>query len=157
MVGRLKEASAVIADLDESIRSDAWDMLKPFVAGSTKPAQVNDGGSDPGDDKVPAALNETALVEEHTSDHDGHSNGLLVAAILYGTYGQGPYKPRDLTKVGEAHLLLLPRWNNFLPRAKVGDRKLFRKSSEGWIITTEGSKWLSATYGVKRGTQPKPE
>jgi hypothetical protein len=157
IVGRLKKASTVISALDPSIRGDAWDLLKPFVAGTAGTPPLKGNGDGIGDKNPAGDLNETALVEEHASDHDGNSNGLLISAILYGSYGLGPYKPKDFRKIGEAHLLLLPTWGNFLPRTKVGDKKLLRKSNDGWIITSDGAKWLSGTYGVRRGTQPRPE
>lgn len=162
-VKRLKAASKVISGLDAEMRTDGWAILKPYITGAEGGggAGVDSGGSGSGASNTntgPAgsALNLVELLEEHASDDDANKNGLLIAAILYGTYGHGPYKPKEFKAVGDEHHLLLPRWSNFFPRTNVDEKKAFRNTKDGWVLTAHGGKWITATYGVKRGTQPKP-
>jgi hypothetical protein len=155
-VKRLKDANKVISALDPTIRSDGWEILRPFVVGSqSAPQEKHDrhkGATTKG-----GTLDLAALIEEHASDDDAAVNGLLAAAILFGTYGHGPYAPKEFADLGEQHRLLMPRMNNFLPRTKRDEKKIFRNTKEGWVITTSGGKWLASTFGVKRGTQSKAD
>lgn len=164
---RLKEANQVLAKLDPAIREDAWGVLKPYVTGRPGAASPGGarggggsgagnggGGSGGGGGEGPDIR---ALLDEHATDDNPTENGLLVAAILYATYGDGPYEPKELTAIGEEHRLRMPILHNFLPRTKREEKKVFRKTKGGWVITLDGAKWLQATYGVTRGTQEKPE
>jgi hypothetical protein len=161
-VKRLKSVNEVIGELDPDIRADGWAMLKPYVIGEEGDGN-GDGsegaktGKESGGGRSGKLLDVVTLIEEHASDDDAAENGLLAAAILYGTYGHGPYAPKDITAVGEEHHLLMPRMNNFLPRTKREEKKIFRNTNGGWVLTTHGGKWMTATYGVKRGTQTKAD
>lgn len=171
-VTRLKAVNKVVKELAPEIRVGAWEVLAPYVKGGSGSGAA-DGANDTGKtsrgggegkqvagkaaSRTPQPLDEDALLDQFASEHDAQSNGLLVAAIMYGKYGNGPYAPKELSDLGEEHRLPMPRMGNFLRRTKRDEKKLFRNGKDGWMITSDGAKWLSAEYGIKRGTSKRPE
>jgi hypothetical protein len=156
-VKRLRAVNQEVSKLDPAIRGEAWDLLKPYVIGAPVPSHGDGGTGARAPAKQPRDLDVRTLLDEHASDDGPIENGLLVAAILYGTYGDGPFEPKEFKAVGDEHRLLMPIMHNFLPRTKRDEKKIFRKTRGGWVITLDGAKWLTATYGVKRGTTTKSD
>ncbi len=164
-VKRLRAVNKVVAELDPAIRSAAWDLLKPFVTAAHadgEPSHHGEGGRSGDSGQAPPhrkaqPLDMGALLDQHASDDKKTENGLLVAAILYGTYGDGPFTSHEFTALGDEHRLPMPHMHNLLPKTKRDNKKVFRQSKDGWMITGSGGKWLRETYGVKRGTEPKSE
>jgi hypothetical protein len=169
---RLKTVNKVIKELDPAIRAPAWDVLAPYV--TDKPAAGSSGGGGRGNSgggggagsgdaasenerRTPKPLDEDALLDEFSSEHDPVANALLVTALLYGKYGNGPYAPKELSDFGEEHRLPMPQMGNFLRRTKRDEKKLFRNGKDGWMLTGDGAKWIGEHFGVKRGTEARSE
>ena len=159
-VERLRKANAVIGELDPAIRTEAFAILRPYVAGSRRQqadAQVEDEneGNESEDDTGWSGYDE--LIEKHESDRD-HENALLALSIYYDRHGRGPMELSQVKAVATEFNLDVPkRLDKFFDRAKRDEGEVLRQQSDGWKVTPSGEKWLQKTYGVSRGKRAASE
>jgi hypothetical protein len=158
-VKRLEEVDAVIKKLDPAIRSDAFGLLKGYVAGGRISVDLPDDEDDELDEeRTPkrqqrgGALDVDALVEEFETDKDV-DNALLALAIYYGRHGRGPFKMTALKSIATELKLTVPDRLDmtFKAGAKKDGKEVLRKQADGWKVTPSGETWLKTTYGVSRG------
>jgi hypothetical protein len=156
---RLRQVSAVIGDLDPTIRPDAWQMLKDFVTGGASPVTKPGGGegdkgaSPPGAGSPPADVQ--ALVDKFES-HADIENALLVLAIIFMQHGRGPFTTSLVKSIATEHNLPIPqRVDVSFRNIKRDGSDLLRKGADGrWKITPAGENWIKGTYSIKRGSAP---
>jgi hypothetical protein len=159
-VDRLNEVNGVISKLDESIRADAWGILRPYVTGG-QPVSPPSGGKRKGEKEEstpppPTDATEEELIDRLESDKD-HENLFLATAIAFKRHGRGPFAMKVIKDVAEKYKLSIPR----RPDVTFGNSprdgaEVARKQADGWRITTSGANWLKKTYGVTPGKDPLP-
>jgi hypothetical protein len=159
-VDRLNEVNAVISKLDESIRAEAWCILRPYVSGdqpvSPSPDRNGEGEKEEEGTPPPPDATEEELIDRFESEQD-HENLFLATAITFRRHGRGPFAMKVIKGVAEQYKLSIPK----RPDATFGNSprdgaEVARKQADGWRITTTGAKWLKKTYGVTLGKDPLP-
>jgi hypothetical protein len=157
-VKRLQAVNAVISKLDETIRADAYELLKPYIADDLRPPGANpkvQQAASPLRSQA-GSFNAQALVDKHESAADT-DNVFLCLAIFHARHGRGPFTMRQLKAISEEFDLAIPdRHDNTLRRAKRGTSKtlVVKQGSDGWKITPGGETWLKSEYEVTRGREP---
>jgi hypothetical protein len=176
-VERLKAVNAVIEGVDPAIRSDAFKVLEPYVAGRSATGD-GDGAGDEHErtgsgngvgvgntGKAASAATARALDAEAITQlvemHEGTNatdNGVLVTAIFYSVYGRGPFEPKDFKTFADRHAMIWPnQYHKAVARRKYDGNAIVRKARDGWYVTTAGEAYFRETYGVKRGNQSRSE
>lgn len=160
-VERLKKVSGIIADLDEAIRADAFEILVPYVIGG----EADDAEADEGEANASAKRRKARsekvdydhLIEEYESDKDSE-NAKLSLAILFDRHGRGPFQMSHIKNIADEFNISVPvRLDmTFKGAAKQDGKEVLRKQSDGWKVTPAGETWLKTTYGVAKGKKPLP-
>jgi len=162
---RLKDINDVVKGLDESIRSDAFAVLRPYADGAaTKDGEggrrlPSDNDADLGED---AALIDpdvaAAFLEQHVSDKPA-DNAKAIAALIYSVYGNADFSVAEVNKIAhEAGLMVPDRVDVTLGGASVDKRALFQKRKSGvYRPTINGRKFFKDEYGVIPGTAKRPD
>jgi hypothetical protein len=158
---RLKQVSAVISDLDPTIRSDAWQMLKVFVTGGASPTTKPGGGGGDQTSSLDEAASPPADVQALVDKFESHAdieNALLVLAIIFMQHGRGPFTTSLVKSIATEQNLPIPqRVDVSFRNIKRDGSDLLRKGADGrWKITPAGENWIKETYSVKRGSAPIP-
>jgi hypothetical protein len=178
-VARLRKVNGVVSGLDPVLRSEAFELLKPYITGSPEPSRsagikVASASAKPrkttsakktsrsapnfGPPAAEPTDDEDTLIEKHLSDAD-HENAMLALALFYKRHGRGPFALTYVDAIARQHHLNMPkRQDKFFGGAKRGEPKVavVRRQAEGWKITPSGETWLKATYGVLMGRNPLP-
>lgn len=158
-VDRLNEVNGVISKLDESIRADAWSILRPYVTGDEDVSRTpGSKGKDVKDESTPPPPDSTEeeLIDKFESEKD-HENLFLATGITFKRHGRGPFAMKVIKDVADQHKLSIPK----RPDVTFGNSprdgaEVARKQADGWRITTTGAKWFKKTYGVQPGKDPLP-
>ena len=162
---RLQEIDDVVKGLDESIRSQAFTVLRPYADGA--PLKVKEGhrrsppenGADQGED---AALIEpdvaAAFLEEHVGDRPS-DNAKAIAALIYSVYGNADFSVAEVNEIAhEAGVMVPDRVDVTLGGASVDKKPLFQKRKSGvYRPTINGRKFFKDEYGVSPGTAKRPD
>lgn len=152
---KLLEMSAVIKQLDESMREAALRILTPLyfpdhaVPSKTLP-------------KNNSSLGESASLASDTSDigefiesfEQGKpaDNVLLLVAWLYSRHGAYPITAKELQELGASSgLVLSNRPDNVMRSAKNEGKSLFTQQGKGWRLTVSGELYVRGKYNVKKG------
>jgi hypothetical protein len=164
-VARLEEVNAVIAKVEEAIRAEAFDLLKPYISGDAVEGEPDvsntDGNGGSGSNggsgrrrRSGGAFDAEALVDDHESDNEA-DNVYLCLAIFYARHGRGPFTMPQLKTIAQEFGLAIPgRHDNTIRDAKRDGKAVVRKGADGWKITPGGETWLKETYKVTRGHGP---
>jgi hypothetical protein len=147
---KLLEINKVLLKLDSSIRSQAFEILRPLYF-DTKPAQNSEdeiavGGGDEFD------VTEFFKKGKGTKPSD---NVLHIVAWLYSQHGNIIFTKILLKEEGGKHDLILPdRPDMTMRQMKHKGKAIFKKSGSGYRLTTHGQTYCSRVYGVKAGKKP---
>ena len=164
VVQRLKAISDVIASLDESIRVQAFAVLKPYADGT--PTKVRAGAETPpqnGSDGVSRDVLvdpevAAAFMEQHVSDKPS-DNVKAIAALIYSIYGNVEFSTAEVNEIAHEVGMTVPdRVDVTLSGASVDKRALFQKRRSGvYRPTVHGRTFFKDVYGVTQGTAKRPE
>jgi hypothetical protein len=154
-VKRLKEADQVIKLLDPAIRAAAFDLLQPYITGSKqdspKPPKENRDLS-----AADTNMMSTLLAKfDHKKPSD---NVMLIAAYHFSQFGVAPLSFQEVRTIAEGSGLTIPgRLEMTFSSAARSGRKLFSSAGRGQVKpTVQGEQFLKETYGISKGTLPKP-
>jgi hypothetical protein len=157
-VTRLEEVNKVIARLDPSIKAQAFDVLRSYVAGDEKRPERSAGDSH-GNSETPKSepeSNATGAAAFFTRfDHQKPSeNALLLAAYHYLTFGIEPFSAEEMRSEASTVGLTIPsRIDKTYASAKRDGKALFQRvGAAQFRPTVHGEAYLKTTYQVKKGT-----
>lgn len=158
LVTRLKRVNDVIKGLDEAIRADAFLLLRPYVesrvpAPAAPEAKTGAGASSQAREPDLGTFLESRSVEKP-------SDALyLLAAYHFSQFGSAPFSVDEVRQIADSAGLTVPkRIDMTFESAKRDSKDLFRRAGRNqWAPTVAGELWMKATYGVTKGTKPKPE
>lgn len=157
-VERLRAVNATITELDQTIRAEAFALLKGYVTGETDDEEST-GGAEGGDHARSGPrhgdIDTEQLVEKHESDKE-YENALLALAVFYMRQGRAEFNMSSIREIAKEFNLDIPeRVDVTLGGMKRDGSKLLRKQADGrYKVTQGGESWLQATYGVRKGKQP---
>lgn len=160
-VERLKKANAVVLGLDESIRGDAFKILRPYVEGkSTTVRDVlhQDGGEDGGQQEAPDTSNAEAFVRSQNLARPADA-ATAIAAWWFGEYGSAPLRRADVERIGNEIGVTLPnRPDKTLAGMRHDSRPVYRTAGRGKFVPTvpHGELFIQETYGVTKGRKTPP-
>lgn len=162
---RLQEINDVVKGLDESIRSQAFTVLKPYADGATPkvsegrqrltPANHVEQGEDTAHIEPDIA---TAFLEEHVSEKPS-DNAKAIAALIYSVYGNVDFSVAEVNEIAhEAGVMVPDRVDVTLGGASVDKKPLFQKRKSGvYRPTINGRKFFKEEYGVSPGTAKRSD
>jgi hypothetical protein len=162
IVERLKQANEAVAKLDPAIRAEAFAILRPYVEGDESPGRstkkersAEDEISDEADDEP-----DTSDLEELIQAHEVKKPSdavLLLAAYLFSQYGKVPFEVNEITELGEAVGLTVPRRIDMTLEGTKRDKKsLFRRAGRGkFAPTVHGELFFKEEYDVKKGRKKR--
>lgn len=157
-VKRLKEANAVIKQLDPAIRSAAFELLSGYVSQGDHGAPSVQGGSSSGKHTGGASVSAGSFFakQEHTTPAE---NVWLVVAFLYSRYGRESFTLEDIRAVAKDEGLNLPdRFNSNLQAKKWKDKPLCTSAGYGkFRLTAHGARYVEETYKIRAGREQKAE
>ena len=155
-VTRLKEVNGVLEKLDPSIRSQAFDLLKPYITG--RPAvESGDGASEEGESEEADGDGSAEAFFSKFNDEKPSDNALLVAAYVYSRYGVTAFTVEEVRKLATDVGLTIPdRVDMTFIAAQRDGKALFRRAGKGeFRPTVYGEAHLKTTYNVKKGKVKK--
>lgn len=176
-VDRLKEVNGVIEELDERIRAEAFEVLKPYVlnglpTGATRPP-TPPGGAATGGPSGPSTTHEgekhagegnvgEGSLREFMAEHENHEkpsdNVYAIAAWWYAQYGLAPISKATIDALAASiGVTVSTRSDKTLQNSAVSGKKNFYKKGSGFVPKPDGEKWLRETYGVRKGTKTPPD
>ena len=162
---RLKEINDVVKGLDESIRPQAFTVLKPYV--DARPTNVHEGGRRPSiENGVDLGEHEllvdpdvaATFLEEHMSEKPS-DNVKAIGALIYSVYGNCDFTTSEVNEIAHEVGVEVPdRVDVTLSGASVDKRNLFQKRRSGvYRPTANGRKFFKDEYGVSSpGTAKRP-
>jgi hypothetical protein len=153
---KLAEMNKVIGDLDESIRSAAFDLLVPlFFDDHERGSETkSETATKPGRERETASSHDPAQLFSKNEHDKPKDNVHLVAASLYAEYGLFPMTAADIRASADGAGLIIPtRPDNTMRSAKKAGRSLYRQKGSGWELTVSGEAFLKEKYGVTRGNR----
>jgi hypothetical protein len=160
---KLLEISGFVTKLDPSMRTAAFEIVRPIYFGEKPPRQkreaeeqVPDAGSRESED----ARTELADFIEKYDHKKPADNVMLLAAWLYSTYGVYPITVKKIKELGNSCGLIVPaRPDNMMRQAKKKKSKslFFTRQGKGWQLTVSGETHLKEKYNVKKGNKPFPK
>jgi hypothetical protein len=149
---RLQEVGKIIEKLPTEIRSEAFGLLKGYVA-----QQVTTPTRREGPAEYAAGSGEGADLFSRF-DHDKPSDNVrLVAAYLFQEYGSDPFSLEEVKAVATNAGITIPdRVDMTLAKATENGKQLFTRVGRGkFKPTVHGEAFLKVTYGVKKGTKKR--
>jgi len=154
-VKRLSQVNKAITQLDPAIRSQAFELLLPFVTGANSTESAGSRVSAPTRETGLSTLQE--LLTKHGTD-DPADNCKLIAVHWYAEYGNQPLPAKRLKELADAAGITIPsRPDNTLRNALSGGKHLFQVVGRGsFRPTLSGELLFKATYGVRKGAKPLP-
>lgn len=175
VVKRLKRVDKIIVDLDPAIRASAFAILQPWVVSQL--SERSPGVATPKKRAKRATVKSTATAEDESIpvgdnsgldreafflkfNHDKPSDNVLaVVAWQYNQHGLAPFTVDEIRQVGNDVGITIPeRVDKTLTGAKDDGKTCFTRAGKGLFRpTVHGEARLKKKYGVKKGTQPKPQ
>jgi len=155
-VSRIQEVNGIVEKLDQSIRSQVFDLLKPYITAHA----VSEPGDEASEDSESDAGDSGAAAEAFFSkfNHDKPSdNALSVAAYLYSRFGVSVFTIEEIRELANDVGLTIPdRVDMTFTAAKRSGKALFRRAGKGeFRPTVHGEAYLKTTYDVKKGNAKK--
>lgn len=174
VVRRLKRVDKIIAELDPAIRAPAFATLQPWVVSpsattlssrsSTPSTKKKAAKSKAASDTSPEPAGDNSRLDSDAFflkfNHDKPSdNALLVVAWHYNQFGLAPFSGDEIRKLADDVGITVPeRVDMTIANAKNDGKSCFTRAGKGLFRpTVHGEARLKRTYGVKKGTQPKPK
>lgn len=162
MVGRLQEVNAVVETLDESIRADAFSILRPYVdgksAGKVKHEEEDADTGDASEESVDTSSAE-AFVRSQKDVRKPAEAAKAIAAWWFGEYGSAAIKKEDIKRIaGEIGVTIPGRPDNTLRALKSAGKPVYRVSKRGAFVPTapHGELFFQNEYKVKKGRKATP-
>jgi hypothetical protein len=173
IVKRMKEVEKVVLQLDETVRSAAFAIMRDYIlAGADRatsegqpPGSQRRTGSSRADatekkttSKVVAPAGLEAFLNKFESDRPDH-NARAIAAHMYREYGLEPFTLEEVRELATEGGVTIPaRVDMTFAQAKHEKKKLFKRAGRGkFRPTVHGEAYFKATYGVRMGRKKRPE
>jgi hypothetical protein len=159
MVARLQEVNAVVETLDESIRADAFSILRPYIDGKQSPGKKTEKQEDgDGNGQGEADTSDLSNFFSSLTISKPSEAAYAIAAWLFSQYGSAPFTISEIRELGAQLGYTIPdRIDKTLAGAKDEGKSLFRKAGRGlWGPTVQGELWFKSEYKVAKGKQQHP-
>lgn len=156
----LLEINELLVKLDPSIRTSAFDILRPLYfiedqLASKSPSPTKDSEDQSETGSAPAELADFIASRDHKKPAD---NVMLLAAWFYSMHGPYPITAKQIKGLADSCGLTVPtRPDNTMRQAKYKGKSLFSRQGKGWQPTVSGETYLKDEYKVKKGTKPLPK
>lgn len=100
LVKRLREVNAIIAKLNPAIRSSAFSLFEPYIAGAPIAKGSGAGRGDEPQDSATEDADE--FFTKHATDNPKPAdNAMLVAAHFYSQYGSQSFGSEQIKKIAD--------------------------------------------------------
>lgn len=153
---RLQHIGKVLEKLPAEVRSDAFDLLKGYVA-------EHSSGSSPAKKEVHKPEREDPGDSEReffcAFDHDKPAdNAKLIAAYFYREYGVEPFSVEEVRqKANDVGITIPARVDMTFRQAKEKGKKLFAPAGRGkFKPTVHGEANMKVVFSVRKGTNRRP-
>jgi hypothetical protein len=163
---RLREIDDIVTSLDESIRSQAFAILKPYVddVGANvhvdAPRPTAENRVDQGEQALLVDPDIAAtFLEKHASDKPS-DNVKAIGALIYSIYGNCDFTTSEVNAIAHEVGVEVPdRVDVTLGGASVDKKNLFQKRRSGvYRPTANGRRFFKDEYGVSSpGTSKRPD
>jgi len=153
---RLIEVNKIIVKLDPSIRTAAFDFLKPYMS-TGQVVSSTDSQQRPADE--PPSGDVAQLIHTHGGEKP-HQNVNLLAAIWYSEYGSHPFSLQYVRDKATSTGVTIPAHPDMtLRQAKFKAKKLYEPLGGKGLYkpTVMVESFIKTTYGVKKGTKVPPD
>jgi hypothetical protein len=152
IVARINQVNEVIEKLDDAIKSQAFDLFKPFISRSQPSAQsMQQTTQNPQfDGEGEQGLREFIGKQESSKPSDNvHS----IVAWYFSRYGIQPFKTSEVASwADEAGVTTPTSLNMTLTNMSRGGKKLLQKSGGTFRVNVYGEKHFKEKYAVSKGT-----
>ncbi len=162
-VERLRKVNAVIGELDEAIRVEAFRILRPYIDGQAAArVQIDAAGGDEGGDADSAEPIDSTNVETFVRSQDVAKPANAVKAIAawwFSEYGSAPIGGSDVEGIAQEIGVTIPnRPDNTLRGMKSNGKDVFRPAARGTFTPTRphGELFFQTEYQVTKGRKPPP-
>lgn len=164
---RLREVNDILEELDPSIRSEAFTVLRDYVVqdreaptdSTEEQATPSEQGQvDEGYQYLVPPDDAREFLGEHAGDREA-DNVKAIAALIYSRYGSASFTPSEVEAIAhEAGITIPDRVDSTLQQSSSAKKKLFSKKKSGvFSPTVHGERFLKREYGVTKGTQKRPD
>ena len=158
VVKRLKKVNSVVGSLDESIRNDAFQILRSYV--DSQPAAPKKESGDDAEKTDESSLLTGDLADFFTKlSVDKPADAVYgIAAWWFGQYGSAPLTREQMSRIADQVGVTVPeRPDMTLKGAKIDGKALFRRSGRGaYVPTVHGELHFKNEYKVKKGKNEPP-
>lgn len=161
-VERLRQVNDAIKNLDDAIKSQAFEVLKPFIRkgnGTAIPAETPHQG--PADGVAPEGGDGEAGLREFLAAQEGSKpsdNVHAIVAWLYSQYGIQPFKAAEVEVLAHQVGVTVPNSVNMtLTQMSRDGKKLLQKSSGAFRVGVHGEKHFKQAYNVSKGTKNRSD
>lgn len=164
---RLREVNDILKELDPSIRSEAFTLLRDYVvqggeAPTGPPEERTPSEREQADEGYYQDLVSTDNARDFLGQHAGDKesdNVKAIAALIYSRYGNAPFTPSEVEAIAhEAGITIPDRVDVTLYGSSSAKKKLFSKKKTGvFSPTVHGERFFKREYGVTKGTQKRPD
>ncbi len=153
---RLLEVSKLIEQLPSEIRSQAFEMLSPYIIGKSSSEASRNREADRRDEVPPLDIEDRESFFTQFPHDKPADNVKLIAAWWYNEHGTAPITPDNIRQFADDVGLTVPNRLDMTLKASLEDGKnLFTRAGRGtWKPTVHGEHYLKKTYSVKKGKKP---
>jgi hypothetical protein len=156
---RLQEISLIVSQLDESIRAEAFSILKAYISGPQTPHNARK----PKDPEQHAARtrNVPTSMDDAESFFTAHPEGkpsdnvIFAAAYVYSQYGSEPFSIDHIEAIAASVGLTIPdRVDKTVLAARRKGKLLFHRVAQNqYKPTVHGEAFFKTTLNVQKGTK----
>lgn len=150
---RLQEVNGVIKDLDQSIRSAAFLLLRDYITGTLSGADEDTQN----EERETLGGDEKEEFFSRFSCEKPSDNALLIAGYHYSRYGVVPFSTTDVKTIADEVGITIPdRVDMTFKNAQRKGKNLFRSTGKNrFQPTVHGEKFFKDTYNVSKGKMKK--
>lgn len=154
---KLAAINKIITTLDPAIRAAAFEILEPLFFDDSPVTREKGGDKRPKRTRRAGATDDAGKFFSSFEHDKPNENVHLIVAWFYSQYGVFPVSTAELRQTADSVGLTVPARPDATMRvAKVKGKKLYQKKPAGYQLTVHGENHLKETYGVKKGTKPRP-